>query len=115
MKRKKKNGYFIVMMFFIMIILSALAATYSTFIIKQLELAKQLENDIKLRHIAGSGIRYAKFNLDNNISFRKSLKSVPCCGGEFSVVILPKDKYYIIQSKARLGRLEKDMETIYKK
>ena len=111
----KEKGYFIVMMFFIMVVLTALAATYSAFIIKQLEFARQLENDIKLRHIAESGIRYAKYNLSHDTSFRKSQKPVSCGEGEFFIQVLPKGEYYIIKSKAHLGKLEKDIEYLYKK
>ena len=114
-KRKWEKGYFIVMMFFIMIILSALTATYSSFVIKQLEFAKQLENNIKIKHIAGSGVRYAKFQLKNNSSFRKTIKPVPCGEGEFTVQVIPENKYYVIKSKGRLGNLEKNIEYIYNK
>ena len=103
------------MMFFIMVILSALAASYSSFIIKQLAFARKLEKDIILRQIAESGIRYAKYSLKNDTTFRKSPRPVPCGKGEFFIEVLPRDEYYIIKSKARLGDLEKNVEYIYQK
>lgn len=114
-KRKKDRGYFIVMMFFIMVILSALAATYSAFVIKQLQYAGHLEKEILLREIAESGQRYARYSLQQDASFRKSPGAISCGSGEFSVEILPRGDFYIIRSFARIEDREKQMESVYRK
>ena len=114
-KRKRNKGYFIIMMFFIMIILSALAASYSAFIIRQLQFAKQLENDMILGQIAESGLRYARHSLNNNASFRKTLRPVSCSPGEFTVTVSPNDGVYVITITAVTGHAKKEITRYYQK
>ncbi|MCK5708700.1 MAG: hypothetical protein KAI43_13715 [Candidatus Aureabacteria bacterium] len=113
----KQKGYFLIMMFFIMIILSALAAAYSTFVIRQLKTAKILENNVVKQHIAMSGIRYAKYCLKKDVTFRKTPSPVACGTGYFSLQISSKDKHFIIESKAFLNDKDepKNIKHIYKK
>ena len=114
-KRKSEKGYFLIMMFFIMVILSALAASYSSFVIKQLQFARILEQDILLRQIAESGVRYGHYYLKKDMSFRKTPYPVPCGEGTFQVYIFPRDKFYIIKIKAIMNEQEKEIERIYYK
>ena len=114
-RRKTNKGYFIVMMFFIMVILSALAASYSAFVVRQLSFARELEKDLDLQQIALSGIRYAKYSLKNDVSFRKTPHDVPCGKGTFSVSVSSKGQQFIIQSTARVDESTQTIEYTYRK
>lgn len=110
-----EKGYFIIMMFFIMVILSALAASYSAFTIRQLQFAKQLENDMILQQIAESGLRYARHSLKNSASFRKTPRPISCGPGKFTVTVSPNDDVYFIKSTAVTGNAKKEIKRYYKK
>lgn len=111
----RQRGYFLVVMFFIMVILSAMAATYSSFVVRQLRFASGVEKEAQLTLIAQSGQRYARYMLKQDSTFRRTAAPVACGEGDFTVTISVKENSYAVVSEAHLKGAKKVLERVLPK